>query len=306
MMARRTQRGVALITAMLVVALATTAAVGLATRQQVDIQRTGNVLHANQAWQYALGAEAWARTILDRDARETDYDGLDEAWATELPPVPVTGGSIGGHIEDLQGRLNLNNLVDDEGKVDAVAMGRVQRLLRYLELDPGLADRIVDWIDADTRARPRGAEDAVYLGKEAPYQAANRPLRSISELRLVEGVNAEAFQQLKPHVSALPATTAINVNTATPAVLASLDPELEAGRVEAILAARETGAFESLDELAGLNIDTKALDRLTVSSRYFLGVSEARIGEIRLRLESLLERGEGGQSRVLQRSEGMI
>ncbi len=304
----RGERGVALITAMLVVALATATAVSMATRQQVDIRRSENLLHGGQAWQYALGAEAWGRAVLDRDARDSEHDGLDEPWAQPLPAIPVTGGSIAGELVDLQGRLNLNNLLDEEGKVDPVALGRLQRLLTALELDPGLADRIADWIDRDTRVRPGGAEDAVYLARQPGYLAANRPLRSISELRLVKGVGEEAFDRLRPHVAALPARTAVNVNTASPEVLASLGEPFTAPVIEALLARRERAGLESLErleELAGFEGEAGDLQRLDVASDYFLGVAHARIGAIRLRIETLFERGAGG-TRVLQRSEAMI
>jgi general secretion pathway protein K len=181
---RRPQRGVALITALLVVAIATVAAVTMASRQQLDIRRTAGLLHGEQAWAYALGAENWARVVLRRDARNNRIDTLEEDWSTQPPVSFVEGGSIVGRLIDLQGRFNLNNLVQQNGAVDAKALVFYKRLLRRLDLDERLADALVDWIDPDINVRfPDGAEDETYLLVDPPYRTANRPLVDSSELR---------------------------------------------------------------------------------------------------------------------------
>jgi len=103
----KTQRGVALITVMLVVALATTAAVNMAGRQQLDIRRTENVLYQGQALMYLLGVESWARQFLSDDRRKNKIDHLGEDWAVRLPPLPIEGGQLMGFIDDLQGRCKI-------------------------------------------------------------------------------------------------------------------------------------------------------------------------------------------------------
>ena len=109
------QRGVALVTALLVVSLATMAAVSMVTHQHVDVRRTGNLLHGEQAYAYALAAESWAPVIMNRDKEDTEIDMLGEDWATALPPISVDGGFVNGLISDLQGRFNVNNLVGENG-----------------------------------------------------------------------------------------------------------------------------------------------------------------------------------------------
>ncbi|HFD80151.1 MAG TPA: general secretion pathway protein GspK [Gammaproteobacteria bacterium] len=300
------QHGVALITALLVVAIASVAAVAMTTRQQLDIRRTGNLLHSEQAWAYVLGAEAWARVVLARDANESQIDTLKEDWATRPPASIVEGGYIVGRIIDLQGRFNVNSLVQG-GKADEAAITQYKRLLRRLELEETLADPLVDWIDANLDERfPDGAEDNSYLLLNPPYRAANRPLADITELRLVKGYSAEVLSKLLPYVTALPQPTAINVNTASAEVLSTVADGLSLADGESLLEARGEDGFASVDNflkeavLAGKNVDA---DMLTVSSQWFLMVSEANVGRGRARLASLIQRDTKGTRVISRRRE---
>jgi general secretion pathway protein K len=291
--AARYQYGVALVTALLVVALATVAAVAMAMRLHVDMRRSGNLLHGEQAYAYALAAESWALVILRRDAIESSYDALDEDWATALPPLPVEGGFVSGRVQDLQGRFNVNNLVDTNGKPDTVSIEYFRRLLTVLGLDPVLATPLVDWIDADINATfPGGAEDDTYLLADPPYRAANRRLVSVSELRLVQGYTDEVMQALAPHVTALPETTPLNVNTATAELLLALDANVTTQGVETLLADREEKpftdkqAFMAHSALAGLSVDVG----VDVASHWFLVVTDVSVGIGKAQLESVLKR----------------
>ena len=299
------QRGVALVTALLVVSVVTVVAVAMATRQHIDVRRTGNLIHGEQAYDYALAAESWARVILRRDAEDSDYDSLAEDWATALPPIAVEGGQVNGAVEDLQGRFNLNNLAGSQN-TDAEAeagagpgadkeanLAYYKRLLDILGLEPALADTLADWTDTNIDARfPNGAEDEYYLLLERPYRTANRPLVSISELRLVKGYDPHAIELLLPHVTALPAATSINVNTATPIVLQALNPELSESDVSALITDRGENGYENINDflshnsLAGLELDMD----IDVNSDYFKVLTDVVIGQSRAQLESLLER----------------
>jgi general secretion pathway protein K len=291
------QRGVALVTAMLVVSLVTIAAVAMATRQQIDVRRAANLLHGEQAYAYAVSAESWARVVLRRDAQDNEYDTLEDDWATALPPIAVEGGLVSGRVEDRQGRFNLNNLVTDKGEVSEPDLKFFIRLLENLGLEQELADRLIDWLDRDIEVRfPEGAEDQEYLLLEQPYRAANRPMSDISELRLVKGFGREAVELLLPHVTVLPASTTININTASKAVLQALHPELSGADVELLIEDRGDGGYQELgdflghDALAGLELEV-ALD---VSSDYFRVLTDVQIGQGQARLESLLVRGDNG------------
>ena len=302
----RRQRGVALITVILIVALATTAAVSMAARQQYDIRRSGNLLQAEQAWLYVQGMEGWAGQILRRDREEGEVDHLDEEWAMVLPPIPVDGGQLSGRLEDRQGRFNLNNLLN-AGEIAPRPLAQFRRLLQVLELDPMLADALADWLDADIEPRfPGGAEDDHYLSLDRPYRTANGPMWEVSELRLIDGVDEEVYQRLLPHVSALPTHTRVNVNTASEAVLMSLSEAIDAPQAEQLVADRGEEGYQGIDEflqhpaLAGVELDEGMIG---VGSDYFVLLSQVQYGRLLVSWQSLLQRDASGHTRVVRRGQ---
>lgn len=288
------QRGVALVTALLVVAIATVAAVSMATRQQLDVRRTATLLHGEQAWAYVLGAENWAKAVLRRDARESQVDTLQEDWSTQPPVSFVEGGSIVGRLIDLQSRFNVNNLVLQNGGVDQGAVTYYKRLLHNLEIDERLADALVDWIDSDINVRfPDGAEDETYLSQEPPYRAANQRMADVSELRLVKGYTAEVVAKLLPHVVALPVRTPVNVNTAGAVVLSAAAENVSVSDAERLVDDRGEDGYASVDSfrqntvLGGKQVDPA---QFSVTTDWFLMLGESNIGEGRVRLASRLQR----------------
>ena len=297
------QGGVALITVLVVIFLATLTASQLAWQQQLSIRRSTLLHHQQQARLYVLGAEQWTVQVLARDHSRSRTDHLNEAWAKLTPVLPVTGGSVSGKLADLQGRFNLNNLLQD-GEIDQQQLATLQRLLELLDLDTGLALALADWLDEDQQMRfPDGAEDSDYMLAEPGYLAADRSLQSISELRLIKGIDEQVFAQLQPYVSVLPAPSAININTAPAVVLAALDDELSLEFVATLNT--DTEAFADVDSfLRRLAVAEVALtgDNLTVTSDYFLLRAVAQVGTARARLESVLRRGRNGHSAVLIRS----
>ncbi len=304
------QGGVALVTAMLVVALATVAAVAMASRQQIDVRRTANLIQGDQVLLYVLGVEGWAGQLLARDREDNDSDDLSESWAQRLPPIPVEGGEIAGEAIDLQGRFNLNSLVREDNSADPLAVARFQRLLTALDLDPAIATALVDFIDENEDPAPEGggAEDGLYLTLDPAYRTANRRLSSVSELRLVAGVTKETFEKLAPLVSALPEPTAINVNTAPGPVLAALVDGISASEGQEIADERGTKGYENVEKfLANERFAGHQSSRegLSVSSRYFMVTSIVQIGRSSQRWHSLLVRGDQGEIRILQRSQSI-
>lgn len=307
---RKRSRGVALITAMMIMALATIVAVNLAWDNALDVRRTMMLLNRDQAIQVALGAESWVATILSQDLAETPTDHLGEIWASNLPGLPIDGGEVFGVIEDLQGRFNINNLVDQNGQVDQQSLEQYERLLKALGLDPRFVGITVDWLDADVNASfPDGAEDSVYTGMQPPYRAANQPLSSISELAALDGMDKQTFDRLAPHIAALPKQsepTGINVNTATPAVLLSLGENMTLADVDGLVAMRESDGFASVENAFTSLVSQQVLSTLTDSTNYFQLKVIVRIDTVRITMYSVLYRGPRGSVTPLVRSFGTL
>lgn len=294
----------ALITALLVVFLATLAAVQASRQQQLLLNRSQTVLEQRQAWLYALGAEEWVGEILRRDLEDDTVDSLQEVWAQPIAALPIEGGALSGEIIDLQGRFNLNGLLTDRSP-DEIQVERFRRLLGVLGLPENLGDAVVDWLDPDSEPRfPDGAEDSTYLALTPARLPANGPFRSVEELRAIHGFDEESFQTLEPHVAVLPVAAPLNVNTASREVLQSLAADLDEGSAEALGETQQNGGFDTVENflsheaLGGLEIEAETLG---VSSTHFL----ARIRVQRLSgnvfLESLISRSPDTGIRVLQR-----
>jgi len=301
------QRGVALITAMLVLALATILAVSMTRDQELAIRRGENLRNAEQAWQYALGLEAVARKRLHEDQVSGGAtDNTNENWAARLPPLPVPGGVLTGKIADLDGRFNLNTLAPGAPGRD-LALARFQRLLAVLGLDPGLTNAVEDWLDPDLEARSGGAEDYFYSGLQPPYRTGNRLFADASELRLVMGVDSDAWSRLERFVTALPdVATAINVNTAPPPVLQSLADGLSRRDAEA-LARRGRAGFGTVEDfLSSEPMRPFAVPRqgLAVSSHYFRAHGVVELDGDVFHFYSLIRRDRDGLA-VLRRSRGV-
>ncbi|OOZ39178.1 hypothetical protein BOW53_12765 [Solemya pervernicosa gill symbiont] len=301
------QRGVALITALLVVALAATAATAMVTRQQLDIRRTANMIHSDQTRHYALGAEAWGINQLLKDRGENKTDSLSDDWATILPPMEVEGGYISGNIEELQGRFNLNNLIAREARGE-LARKRFERLLKQLGLEAALLQAVTDWIDEDINPRyPDGAEDDYYLGLQPAYRTANREIGSISELRLIRGFDTDNIRALRPYITALPQPSKININTAPDEILLTLADDLERSDIDSLIETRDENAFATTAQFlqdkafAGREIDGNGLG---VTTDYFMIHSQSEIGRSRLLHHTLVQRPTNGSVAILMRSRG--
>jgi general secretion pathway protein K len=299
--------GVALVTVLLVVAIATVMTVSMVQEQQGSIHITRGFLSRGQAGQYALGGEELARQILQEDHAEGENrDYLTETWANPEMHFQFEEGEVNLQITDLQGLFNVNSLSSENTLVE-IARQRVENLLAAVGADPLLSDRIQDWIDEDTSARPAGAEDFDYLVFEPPYRTGNAIVQDVSELGLL-GLEPEILQQIIPFFTALPdAQTQVNINTASPYILQALAPELSFEAAGVLVQRREeqeegfetVQEFLQLPELAGARVVTNGL---SVQSSFFEVRTIARYQERFSYLTSILHRNSlDGTIRVIYR-----
>ena len=305
---RYKQKGVALITVMLILALATILAVSMSSRQQLDIHRTANIINFEQAYQYVLGAESWTKQILKRDLEDNKTDSLDDDWAKALPPLPIEGGQMTGQVEDLQARFNLNNLVKD-GKPNKLYIERFKRLLRNIGLNEDIAVVIVDWVDTNEETGFSGAEDNEYLNSTPAYRTANQPMDDVSELLLIKGVGFEAYEKLRPFVCVLKSEVEINVNTASPEVLSSIVNDITFEDAKSLVEERNKETYKKIEDFYEHPIlkSTKVKrEGLSVSSQYFQLNSTAQIERISLEYTTILRRDSVGNVVILKRSRGVL
>lgn len=308
--ATHTQRGVALLVALLVVALATVLIAGLLDRGELTAARTRNALRATQARAYAQGLEAYAATVLTQDSEHDGrVDTADDVWALPLAPTPVPGGEISATMRDLNGRFNLNNLDPSESNPNAgFWFGKFGLLLHALKLDPTLADNVQAWMSTDPAAA--GAADAYYLQQPVAYRAARREFAHVSELRLVKGVDGDVYAKLAPYVCALPPRTTININTASVPVLMTLATADGTLTEEMARTLWQQGhaKFGSIDDvrklLPGFAAQENCSNCYGFTSHYFLARGDIVLDDLPFTFFSVLERRPGTGVRVIQRSRG--
>ncbi len=269
------QKGVAVVLAMGVVALAAIAAAAMLASQSTWARHTQ--LHAEHVQAQALvqAGVDWARALLYDDRRLGSVDHLGEPWAMRLPPVPVDNGELAGQIDDQHGMFNLNNVFSG-ARHNPVQVLQWRRLLQILGLPDALADA---------------------------YLAPGRPLVDAAELALIPGFDAAVRARLRPFVTALPRFTAINVNTASPEVLAAVIDGLELDAARDLAAQRTRAYFRNRAEfLARLPAGaTAGGNDVATSSEFFHAGIRVTIGAAQARGSALLERTTSGWPTVVWR-----
>lgn len=300
------QRGVALISVLLIVAILLAVATRLMASHTLVIKQHQNTFEQDQALQYALGAEALARQALFEDFGSTGkVDNLGEIWAQPVLPFELDeGGFLEAHVRDLNGCFNLNTLVGAEA---AANLERLKQMLRNLGVPEALAEGWKDWIDSDQEVTGFGAEDSEYLISEIPHRTPNVVVLNTSELSLLQNVEREHLQLILPHVCLLPDTdTLININTADVQTLAALDKGLTLDTAQPI-AASERSYGEVAEFVQEYPDFAPAQSALSVSSHYFEMHAIAQVGTSSVSLLSLLRRDSStGEVTVLQRDFGKL
>lgn len=213
---RKKNTGVALITALLIVSLATVTTVSLTASHQLDLRRSLTTYNLGQAQMYGRSIEALASELITRLRDDTDLSG-ELTRTCQTPPLQLEMGGfqIQARLKDLHCRLNLNNLLDPEDKATETGFIRLVDALNQRHSDMALEPRAIisalrDWANPEV-------EDDWYTRQSPPYRSANQPLFSTSELLLIRGMNPTAYRYLEPYVTALPESgTALNETSLPP------------------------------------------------------------------------------------------
>lgn len=296
------QRGIALLTILVMVALATILAATIAKRQTNTAENTGYLMRQDQSLLYAKSAEAFFSELLIQDSDNgSSIDHLQENWAKPMPAFPVEDGFISGRLLDESGKFNLNNLLKADGSVDDSARRWFEKLLQRVGLPAELSQAVIDWQDADDETTgAMGAESNYYQGLDPSYLASNTRFHQVEELKLVRGFEGKNYDLIAPYVTALPEATKINMNTAAPLLLASIDPKLDVKTLEQELKAKqaELTYFNSVEDLWKLNAfsgiepqnKTDAAAWLDSKSNYFTAQIEVVLSERKRQFTSAMMR----------------
>ncbi len=290
------QRGIALLTAVVLVALATVVATAIAFDTTLAARRGGGGAAYDEAVQIATGAEAIAAyAIVEQRRTATASIHGEQVWARPIGPVEVMPGSmLEARLEDLQGRFNLNNLTKDDGTINTEAVEVFRRLLVHAGLKPDWAIPIADWIDDDLNPGPGGAEDSIYSSETPGYRPPNRVITSPTEMRALSQFTAEDYAKIAPFITALPRGTPINLCTASGELLDALSNQQQFSGAPAALQRLRSGkcfpdktAFDS--QFVG-NAQVTLSQALTwgETSDYFQLRTVATIGTSQFALYSLL------------------
>ncbi len=306
------QKGFALLTVLMIVALIAMMGSQLMYEQYTHVKRSSHMMHQAQSFAVQWGVESWVKKGLELDLENNKYDSLNDEWQAPFGPIPYEGGEISARLVDLNSRLNLNNVIEQDQKKRNIWLAVIKRYALQNGLNSRFSSVVKDWIDADDIPSNYGAEGNVYLLLKPAYNAANQPMSMLSELRLMDGlqrIEYDIWQVLKKDLTTLPTVTKINVNTADQRVLMALADWLDEAVVSAWIAQRLSEPAQKLSDFIDFLVQAKGLPRaeiikglpdwmVGVQSDYFLLNTQVDYGESQQGLSAIFSRHPDNQNEV--------
>ncbi|AHC35080.1 MULTISPECIES: type II secretion system minor pseudopilin GspK [Pseudomonas] len=276
------QRGMAIISALLIAAVVAVIAGGMLTRQTVFTRSLeAEQLRVQGQWLLQGGLER-SRQLLWAARQKDVLTRLDQPW------VRIQAGVFEGRIDDEQGKFNLRNLVNRE-QLDAEQLHNFERLCRTLGVDPAVSRRISQRVIASYAQK----------GLPAKYPM----LRSLDDLSGLEGLTPEVLQRLQAYISVLPGNTWVNGNTASAEVLSAVVPQLSLSQAHGLVAERDNGHWfiNRGDFVNRLHLPQVAVDSVQVgiTSEWFRLQGQARRERRRVTIDALLHRPEDREPKVI-------
>ena len=334
------QTGAALLTAMLTVTLVATLASAALWQQfrslEVETAERGRL----QSGLILTGALDWARLILREDARSGGADHLAEPWAVPLEEARLSSflavdgvvadnerdAFLSGSIVDMQGRLNVANLVDGSGK-SAAGVASFERLFELLDIAPQTLVTLTDnYVDATKKAAlaaqpsatspPSSSSFASAPSASTPASSSASPSGAPADFLLPQrleqltwlGLDVATLAALEKHVTLLPTRTPVNLNTASALVIAASTPGLDIAGAQKLVAARARKHFSTLAD-ASQALGNSAVSFTdgthSVASRFFEVRGQLRLDQLAVFERSLVQR-DGLNVRTLWRARGAL
>jgi general secretion pathway protein K len=281
------ERGIAVVAAIVIAALVASLAFALSARERLWLNQMGNRQDLAAAQAVAFAAIDLARLTLRDDMRNNRTDHLLESWTVPIPAISVEEGKASGRLIEMQGRFNLFNL-QNGGKINASGVASMRTLLAGRSLPVEWADKMAIAIAG---ACAPGAAKTLAQGRSADRLL---PVANLAELADLTGIDSGKLAAIEPLLTILPESTSVNVNFASPELLAAVTPGLTPGEAEAIVSRRASAPFKSAQEyIAALPErlrNQSAASAYGVESQYFVSEVDAWFGRAHLRLQTLIYR----------------
>jgi general secretion pathway protein K len=313
---KKNNRGAALLTAMLTVALVATFAAASLWQQWRSIEvETAERARVQSGWILTGGLD-WSRLILREDKNNIDH--LGEPWAVPLQEARLSSflaadrnnttmdsgpevleAFLSGQIIDLQSLLNVNNLLEANGKLSESGFESFERLFEVLGLPRPELDSLAESL--------RFASDSA--GNRSSPMASLRPQR-VEQLAWL-GLSAQTLAALQPYITVLPGRTAVNLNTASAEVIYASGHQLTMADAQLLVAARERTPFKTNNDAfkllpGGEPTSAPGASQVGVASRYFEVRARLRLNELVVEERSVIERPRAGRVNTLDRERGIV
>lgn len=320
---RPEERGAALLTVLMLVAVIGVIAAASLEKLKLQTHLSINMAAIDQARHYAYAGEAIAKTrISDLSSADRQVTVAGD-WLDRITPFPVDNGTAFVRVSDGGNCFNLNSLVSQsaagERVVRPLAIRQFEALMTLIGVQPrtasGIAQASADWIDSDSVPEPGGAEDETYARAPVPYRAANALMADVSELKTVAGVSPAIYERIRPWVCALPLAelSPLNVNTLRPnqaPLVAMLMPgALNVATAQRMIDERPASGYSAIENfwakpaLRGLSPPLEVMAQTQVKTRWFALGMQVELGGAALTETALID-GAMNPAKIVRHSYG--
>jgi general secretion pathway protein K len=300
-------RGAALIVTLLIITTLTGLTIAFSEDSSIELPLAGYTKNGHRAHEIGRSGIHLAMALLDMD-KDKEMDSLNEDWARispeNFPETMPEDLTFAVRVIDESSKLNLNSLRTADGEIDEEGAERLGRLFRILGIEEKRLNPVLDWLDADDIERLDGAENDYYESLKDFFGCANSPFITIGQIFLVKGMKevhrfGDGKQRALLDFLTIYSDGKVNVNTASPEVLQSLDEEIDDNLAQAIIAYRSEEDFKTIEDLrkvagVGEELFDRIKEALTVKSSFFSIEISGKSQEAVTQIKAIASREEKG------------
>jgi len=305
------KRGFVIVVVLCLMVLMTALLVGFSNNSRAELRKTDYWLKSVQALNFARGGLNAAIAAI-RDCNDIYRNKELEELFSGKYRLDVAGGGCQVLVDDESGKININYLLDRDGRPDRL---RIDQLLRLIDLVNGdetgasrisynIVPAIIDWIDSDDQVTTLafikwanlGAEAGYYKNRDLPYQCKNAPLATLEELLLVKDVTPVAFEKIRAYITVY-GDGKININCAPQRVIESLSEQVDPALARVIIDRRELRPFETIGEMRDLPGMTEDIYRIIkrsatvrASQHYFQVISRGYVDDVSYKVTAIVKK----------------